>query len=68
MPVQLMVSLVGGCSGGGSCEDYPHACGSGCTHHSLDKCDGGSGNCVNEYWGILCRCGVYYYWSKACMP
>lgn len=66
MSAQEMETCIGGCSGGGTCEDYPHTCGDGCTHLYANVCSGGVGNCENSLWVMLCRCGSSYTFTKGC--
>ena len=66
LSTQEMVTLLGGCSGSGTCQDYPHTCPSGCSYFNARKCYGTVGDCVNDWWVLLCRCGSSYYYTSGC--
>ncbi len=67
LSTQEMVTLLGGCSGSGNCEDFPHSCSPSCTHTYATTCDGTVGDCVDDGWVPLCRCGSSYIWTAGCM-
>ena len=64
--INEMSTIVGGC-GGGTCNNYEHSCGPGCTHHNADKCSGTAGNCTNEYIVGICDCPGYYDFTFGCI-
>ena len=65
MSIQEMVAQKGGCSGGGTCEDYDHEC-VDCTTLSANQCSGGAGNCVNDGYVPVCRCSRGYVYIQGC--
>ena len=65
--IQEMSNLKGGCSGGGTCENYEHSCEPECTVLYAMKCTGAVGNCLNDDIVPICRCGSTYYFTEGCI-
>ena len=66
MSADEMNALLGGCGSGGTCEDYDCYCGTGCTTLSGLQCSGSVGNCINNYFIPVCKCGSDYVFIKGC--
>ncbi|MFC1508705.1 TIGR04149 family rSAM-modified RiPP [Candidatus Omnitrophota bacterium] len=62
---QEMSDIIGGC--GGTCKNYVHSCDSLCTHFNADKCNGTTGNCINDNDVLICDCPAYYDFTFGCI-
>ncbi len=66
LSLREMVSIRGGCGGGGTCTDTTPSCASGCTALDISKCSGSSGSCVTNITWVSCKCSYGLVFTSGC--